>query len=88
MMKRIFICLAVLLLSLIGISSKVQAQTKQTPILNHIALYVFDLLDKYQIDRINMKGDSKSPTVRPDGVSQIYFQDPDGYWLEVNDAKL
>ena len=46
------------------------------------------LLDKYQIDRINMKGDSKSPTVRPDGVSQIYFQDPDGYWVEVNDAKL
>ncbi len=25
--------------------------------------------------------------VRADGVHQIYFQDPDGYWLEVNDAK-
>ena len=24
---------------------------------------------------------------RPDGVRQIYFQDPDGYWIEVNDAK-
>lgn len=26
-------------------------------------------------------------TLRPDGVKQIYFQDPDGHWLEVNDAK-
>jgi lactoylglutathione lyase len=26
-------------------------------------------------------------TTRPDGVKQIYFQDPDGYWLEVNDDK-
>lgn len=23
---------------------------------------------------------------RPDGIRQIFFQDPDGYWLEVNDA--
>jgi lactoylglutathione lyase len=26
-------------------------------------------------------------TLRPDGVHQIYFQDPDGHWIEVNDAK-
>ena len=26
-------------------------------------------------------------TTRPDGVHQIWFQDPDGYWIEVNDAK-
>jgi lactoylglutathione lyase len=24
--------------------------------------------------------------MRPDGVPQIYFQDPDGHWLEVNEA--
>ncbi len=24
--------------------------------------------------------------VRNDGVQQVYFQDPDGYWIEVNDA--
>lgn len=23
---------------------------------------------------------------RPDGVQQIYLQDPDGYWIELNDA--
>jgi lactoylglutathione lyase len=26
-------------------------------------------------------------TTRVDGVKQIYFMDPDGYWIEVNDAK-
>ncbi len=26
-------------------------------------------------------------TLRADGVRQIYLQDPDGHWLEVNDAK-
>ena len=25
--------------------------------------------------------------LRPDGIPQIYFQDPDGYWIEVNEAK-
>ncbi|WP_316807816.1 VOC family protein [Pedobacter agri] len=25
--------------------------------------------------------------LRVDGVKQIYFRDPDGHWLEVNDAK-
>ena len=26
-------------------------------------------------------------TNRVDGVKQIYFKDPDGYWIEINDAK-
>jgi len=26
--------------------------------------------------------------VRKDGMRQIYFQDPDGYWIEVNDDVL
>jgi lactoylglutathione lyase len=42
-------------------------------------------LDNYKIEYTNLKGDSKSPTQRPDGVKQIYFQDPDGYWIEIND---
>ena len=25
-------------------------------------------------------------SVRPDGVRQVYFQDPDGHWIEINDA--
>ncbi len=35
----------------------------------------------------NWAGEKTAVTTRPDGVKQIYFQDPDGYWLEINDAK-
>ena len=44
-------------------------------------------LDKNNIKYTNWKGDSSSPTVRPDGVKQIYFQDPDGYWIEINNDR-
>jgi len=43
-------------------------------------------LDKYNVKYGNWKGE-KTPQLRPDGVYQIYFQDPDGYWIEVNDDK-
>jgi lactoylglutathione lyase len=43
------------------------------------------VLDKAGISYTNWPGTSKSPTVRADGIRQIYFQDPDGYWIEVND---
>jgi lactoylglutathione lyase len=44
-------------------------------------------LDQQKVDYINWAGTAKAPTVRVDGVKQIYFQDPDGHWLEVNDAQ-
>ncbi len=25
-------------------------------------------------------------TVRPEGVKQTFVRDPDGYWIEINDA--
>lgn len=31
-------------------------------------------------------GEKSKVTVRVDGIRQIYIQDPDGYWLEINDA--
>ncbi|MEL6274098.1 MAG: VOC family protein, partial [Bacteroidota bacterium] len=34
----------------------------------------------------NWPGQPDTTNVRPDGITQIYFQDPDGYWIEVNDA--
>lgn len=43
------------------------------------------LLEKEKIDYANWPGTAKEPTIRVDGVKQIYFQDPDGHWLEVND---
>jgi lactoylglutathione lyase len=38
--------------------------------------------------RKSIRGDGKTASVRPDGVHQVYFQDPDGYWIEINDDKF
>lgn len=32
-------------------------------------------------------GKSGQIHIRPDGVRQVFFKDPDGYWLEANDEK-
>jgi len=45
------------------------------------------VLDKNHIGYENWAGQKQSVTNRVDGVKQIYFQDPDGYWIEINDAK-
>ena len=44
-------------------------------------------LDKMKVPFVNWAGESRQITKRVDGVKQIYFQDPDGYWLEINDAR-
>ena len=44
-------------------------------------------LDALNIKYGNWNGEPKKVNFRPDGVHQIYFQDPDGFWIEVNDAK-
>ncbi len=60
----------------------------------HLAFSVASLetfmkhLDESQIKYGNWKGDTKAPQVRPDNIKQIYFQDPEGYWIEVNDDKF
>lgn len=35
----------------------------------------------------NVTGQAYSVTRRVDGVQQLWLQDPDGYWIDVNDAK-
>jgi lactoylglutathione lyase len=45
-------------------------------------------LDQMQIKYGNWKQDSKAPQVRPDGVKQVYLQDPDNFWIGVNDDKF
>ena len=45
-------------------------------------------LDEMNIKYGNWKGDPKQTQLRPDKISQIYLQDPDGYWIEVNDDKF
>lgn len=41
-------------------------------------------LDKMGVKYGNYASDPKKIQMRPDKVEQIYFQDPDGYWIEVN----
>ena len=44
-------------------------------------------LVKHNIEYTNWPGTEKAPTVRVDGVKQIYFQDPDGHWIEINNDR-
>ena len=44
-------------------------------------------LDRMAVTYRDLNGGGKM-SVRKDGVHQIYFQDPDGYWIEVNDDKF
>jgi lactoylglutathione lyase len=44
-------------------------------------------LNKMKIPFVNWQDESGKITTRVDGVKQIYFQDPDGFWVEINDAR-
>lgn len=44
-------------------------------------------LEKAGMEYESWTGEKMKITHRVDGVKQIYLQDPDGYWVEVNDAK-
>ncbi len=58
---------------------------------NHLCLSVADLdsfidqLKERNITFENVAGDKNVINVRTDGIRQIYFQDPTGYWIEIND---
>lgn len=45
------------------------------------------ILKKNNISFENWAGEKNAITSRVDGVKQIYFTDPDGYWIEINDDK-
>lgn len=44
-----------------------------------------DNLKKNQIDFSNWKGKLNTIQERADGQRQIWIQDPQGYWIEIND---
>jgi lactoylglutathione lyase len=44
-------------------------------------------LTKAGIPYEDWPGKPQNIQVRVDGVKQIYFKDPDGYWIEINDAR-
>lgn len=43
-------------------------------------------LDKLNITYYDWPGKEHSENIRADGVKQIYFKDPDGYWIEINNG--
>lgn len=58
---------------------------------NHLCFSVSDLegfmqnLKKHGVTFGNWEGEIDTVNFRGDGIRQIFFQDLDGYWLEVND---
>jgi len=49
---------------------------------------ITDFTAKLKANHVNYEnwaGDQNTVTKRVDGINQIYFKDPDGHWLEVND---
>lgn len=44
-------------------------------------------LKKNKLTWQDVKGDKMKITTRVDGIKQLWMQDPDGYWIEINDAK-
>lgn len=43
-------------------------------------------LEEGQFSFEDVDGNKGKYSTRADGVRQIYLQDPDGYWIEINDA--
>ncbi|MBW4362094.1 VOC family protein [Flavobacterium sp. NAS39] len=43
-------------------------------------------LDKFNIMYSDWPGAAHKINIRADGIKQVFFQDPDGYWIEVNSA--
>lgn len=56
----------------------------------HLALTTADfdnfikMLDDLNIAYSDWPGATHKINIRADGIKQVFFQDPDGYWLEVN----
>lgn len=46
-----------------------------------------NFLSEKSIEYFNFNEEVNKFQKRADGIRQIYFKDPDGYWIEINDAK-
>lgn len=59
----------------------------------HIALNVsdFDAFVNYLVENkipySDWLGEAGKVAIRGDGVKQVYIQDPDGHWIEINDSE-
>ena len=67
-------------------------QERSRPFSTHVALATKDFaaalarLEQHGVTYVSLARQPKDITIRPDGVRQVYFQDPDGHWIEINDA--
>jgi lactoylglutathione lyase len=67
-----------------------RTQPVQVPPEVHLAFRVHDFqpvtakLDSTGVPWGNFAGEARTVQTRADGVRQIYFRDPDGYWIELN----
>jgi len=58
----------------------------------HFALTTLDIdlfvkrLEELKIDYSDWLGTINKDYIRKDGIKQVYFQDPNGYWIEINNA--
>lgn len=59
--------------------------------INHLCFSMEDFdgfiekLKHHNISFEDWPGEKGKVNIRPDGIRQIYIQDPNGYWIEVND---
>ncbi len=66
-------------------------ERREHSISSHLCFSVKDMdafiatLAEHDITYYDFEENPGQMTLRPDGVSQIYITDPDGYWVEIND---
>ena len=57
----------------------------------HFALATHDIrsfikhLEELKIDYSDWRNTASKDYIRKDGIKQVYFQDPNGYWIEINE---
>ena len=60
----------------------------------HLALHVKSIeafvsyLNSHEIPYWDWLGEKDKIALRPDGIKQVYIQDPDGHWIEINDVQF
>jgi len=65
---------------------------RSRPFSTHVALATTEFetvlarLEQHGVTYVSLDRQPKDITIRADGVRQVYFQDPDGHWIEINDA--
>lgn len=75
-------------------SGPASSATQEHDIRSHMAFRVASAADfrkRLETMKVPYQGIRNEPehmSLRADGVTQIYFQDPDGYWIEVNDDRF